>query len=67
MAADIDHAEYLASLASKHEERLASALVTLERRVADYVASARLQDGQLFDLEWAINGRPEIRRLIREE
>ena len=67
MAADIDHAEYLASLASKHEERLASALVTLERRIADYVASAPLQDGQLFDLEWAINARPEIRRLIREE
>ena len=67
MAADIDHAEYLASLASKHEERLASALVTLERRIADYVASAPLQDGQLFDLEWAVNARPEIRRLIREE
>ena len=67
MAADTDHAEYLASLASKHEERLASALVTLERRIADYVATAPLQDGQLFDLEWAINARPEIRRLVREE
>lgn len=67
MAADTDHAEYLASLTNKHEERLASALVTLERRIADYVATAPLQDGQLFDLEWAVNARPEIRRLIREE
>ena len=57
----------VASLTNKHEERLASALVTLERRVADYVATAPLQDGQLFDLEWAVNARPEIRRLIREE
>ena len=67
MAADTDHAEYLNSLANNHQARLASALVALERRITDYVASAPLQDGQLFDLEWAVNARPELRNILREE
>ena len=67
MAADTDHADYVDRLAERHQARLASALATLERRIADYVATAPLQDGQLFDLEWAINARPELRRILREE
>ena len=67
MAADTDHADYVDRLAERHQARLAAALATLERRIADYVATAPLQDGQLFDLEWAINARPELRRILREE
>lgn len=67
MAADTDHFAIVDRLAEKHQERLASALVTLENRVADLMATAPLRDGQLFDLEWAINARTELRQAISEE
>ena len=67
MAADTDHFEALDRLADRHEQRLASALVTLENRVADLMATAPLSDGQLFDLEWATNARTELRQMINEE
>jgi len=67
MAADVDHVEELARLAALHQARLAEALVTLEDRIADLLATAPLRDGDLFDLEWAVNARTEIRKLIEEE
>ena len=67
MAADTDHFKILERLADRHEERLSSALATLENRVADLMATAPLRDGQLFDLEWALNARPELRTAISEE
>jgi hypothetical protein len=67
MAADTDHYNIVERLAVRHEERIASALVKLEDRVADLMATAPLRDGQLFDLEWALNARPELRQAIREE
>jgi hypothetical protein len=67
MAADTDHYNIVERLAERHEERIASALVKLEDRVADLMATAPLRDGQLFDLEWALNARPELRQAIREE
>ena len=67
MAADTDHFNALDRLADRHEERLASALVALEDRVSDLMATAPLRDGQLFDLEWATNARTELRQLISEE
>ncbi len=67
MPADVDHVEELARLAALHQARLAEALSTLEDRVADLLASAPLKDGDLFDLEWAVQSRAEIRRLVEEE
>lgn len=67
MPADVDHVEELARLAALHQERLAEALATLEDRIADLLASAPLRDGDLFDLEWAVQSRAEIRRLVEEE
>ncbi len=67
MAADTDHYNIVERLAERHEERIASAFVKLEDRVADLMATAPLRDGQLFDLEWALNARPELRQAIREE
>ena len=67
MAADSDHYNIVERLAEKHEERLADALVTLENRVTDLMASAPLKDGQLFDLEWALKARTELRQAISEE
>lgn len=67
MAADTDHFKILDRLAEKHEQRLASALVVLEERVSDLMATAPLKDGQLFDLEWALSARTELRQAISEE
>jgi hypothetical protein len=67
MAADTDHFDIVDRLADRHEERLASALVTLENRVADLMATAPLKNGELFDLEWALNARTELRQAISEE
>ena len=67
MAADTDHFNIVDRLADRHEERLAESLVTLEKRVTDLMASAPLKDGELFDLEWALNARTELRQAISEE
>lgn len=67
MAADTDHYNIVERLAERHEERIASALVKLEDRVADLIATAPLKDGELFDLEWALNARVELRQIITEE
>lgn len=67
MAADTDHFAILDRLADRHEERLASALNVLEERVSDLMATAPLSDGQLFDLEWALNSRTQLRQMIDEE
>ena len=67
MAADTDHYNIVERLAERHEERIASALVKLEDRVADLMATAPLKDGELFDLEWALNARVELRQIITEE
>ena len=67
MAADNDHVMFLEAMIERHQERLEDALSTLENRIADLVATAPLQEGALFDLEWAVNARSEIRNVLREE
>jgi hypothetical protein len=67
MPTDIEHGDNLARLAARHQERLAESLVTLENRIVDLMANAPLQDGNLFDLEWAISARNEIRQLVDAE
>lgn len=67
MPTDIEHGEDLAKLVALHQKRLGDALVKLEDRIADLMATAPLKDGELFDLEWAIAARTEIRQLVEEE
>lgn len=67
MAADTDHFDIVDRLADRHEERLASALVTVENRVTDLIATAPLTDGKLFDLDWALNARTGLRQAISED
>lgn len=67
MPKDKDHAEFLSDLADNHQTKLATALVKLENRIANLVAEAPLRDGALFDLEWAISARTELRNSIRKE
>lgn len=64
MSAESEYSDILDRLADKHQERIAAALQELEERVAELMASAPLKDGELFDLEWAISARPELRKLI---
>jgi hypothetical protein len=67
MARDVDHVTFLSAMADAHQEKLASALVSLENKVADYLAGAPLTESQLFDLEWAINAKKDLRRIIEQE
>jgi len=64
---DTTHADFLASLAEDHQIKLGTSLVELESRIADLVASAPLRDGNLFDLEWAIQARTQLRQMIDQE
>ena len=64
MSAESEYSDILDRLADKHQERIAAALQELEERVAELMASAPLRDGELFDLEWALSARPELRKLI---
>jgi hypothetical protein len=67
MAEDVDQLKETIRKAALHQERLAAALVTLESRITDVLATAPLSDGNLFDLEWAIQARSELRQVIETE
>jgi hypothetical protein len=64
MAANDDYADFLERLTDEHQRRLSGVLQTLEGNIASYVNSAPDRDGQLFDLEWSLQARQEVRRLI---
>lgn len=64
MAASDDYADFLERLTDEHQRRLSGVLQTLEGNIAAYVNSAPDTAGQLFDLEWSLQARQEIRRLI---
>jgi len=64
MPTDNQYDEILDKLADTHQQRLSDALVTLEERVADVMADAPLKGGKLFDTEWAINARPQLREAM---
>ncbi|MGB1978231.1 MAG: hypothetical protein ACPHNW_11450 [Pseudoalteromonas tetraodonis] len=67
MAIDTDQLDDLLKRADRHQARLISALATLEQRVVDLLAQAPLQDGNLFDLTWAVQARAPLRQAIDQE
>lgn len=67
MAADTDHAKDVIARGERHQRRLQSALAALTRRVVQLMGQAPLRDGQLFDLEWAVNARAQIAQFVSEE
>ena len=67
MSAESEYSDLLDRLADTHQARIAAALQELEERVAQLMATAPLTDGNLFDLEWAIQARAEIRQAIEAE
>jgi len=64
MAANDDYADFLERLTDEHQRRMAGVLQTLEGNIASYVNSAPDTDGKLFDLEWSVQARQEVRRLM---
>lgn len=67
MAADTDHARFIERLGDAHEQRVIDALQSLEERITALLSAAPLQDGNLFDLEWALAARRDILQSITEE
>jgi hypothetical protein len=67
MPADVNQLRDLIGRIDDHQEKLAQALVTLEKRLTDLMGQAPLMDGQLFDLEWSIAARSEVRAIIQKE
>jgi len=67
MAADTDHARAVISTADKHQRRMANVLASLDQEIVQLMSGAPLRDGQLFDLEWAVNARTEIAQLVQEK
>lgn len=67
MPADVDYVEELNAIADRNQRQLSESLITLENRIIDLMAEAPLKDGSLFDLEWAVKARAEIRKLVEDE
>ena len=66
MSAESEYSDLLDRLADTHQARIAAALQELESRISALMATAPLSDGNLFDLQWALAARAEIRSIIDE-
>lgn len=64
MPTENQYDKILDNLADNSQRRLLNALTDLENQVADLMGDAPLRDGQLFDLEWAVQARPAIRAAL---
>jgi len=56
--------EYLEKQGDDHSRRMILALQRLEDEIAELASTAPLRDGQLFDLDWAVSARRDIRQSI---
>lgn len=64
--ADIDHAKIVARIGATHEQRLLSVLQELEQRIAALMGQTPLQQGKLYNLNWAIRARTDLTQIMRE-
>ena len=64
MSAQTDRLDDVIALAEGHQRRLLEALQALELDIVGLLRDAPLRDGQLFDLEWAVQARTQIRQAI---
>lgn len=62
-----EYLDYLDDISDEHQRRLIISLNRLEQNIARYASQAPTQDGQLFDLAWAINARTQIQQQIQSE
>lgn len=66
MAADANHARIVELLGDTHEQRLLNILTQLEERIASLINNAPVEEGNLADLNYAIEARQGIRQAFRE-
>lgn len=64
MSQQTDRLNEVIALADTHQARLIRALRDLELDIVALLRDAPLRDGQLFDLEYAVAARTEVRQLI---
>lgn len=62
-----EYLDYLDDISDEHQRRLIISLNRLEQNIARYASQAPTQDGQLFDLAWAINARTQIQQQVQSE
>jgi hypothetical protein len=67
MAAADDYAEFLERLTDSHQQRITEMLQLTENDIANYLQTAPDTDGAMFDVEWAVNARTEMRRILEED
>lgn len=64
MSLQTDRLDEVIALAEGHQRRLLEALRSLELDIIALLREAPLRDGQLFNLEWAVQARTQIREAI---
>lgn len=67
MAAADDYSEFLERLADSHQQRITGFLQATENDLASYLQTAPSTDGAMFNLEWAVNARTEMRRILEDD
>jgi len=67
MAAADDYAEFLERLTDSHQQRITEMLQLTENDLANYLQTAPDTDGAMFDVQWAVNARTEMRRILEED
>lgn len=67
MAAADDYSEFLERLADSHQQRVTGFLQATENDLASYLQTAPSTDGAMFNLEWAVNARTEMRRILEDD
>ena len=58
---------YLERLGDSHQQRITQFLQVTENDLANYLQGAPSTDGAMFDLEWAVNARTEMKRILEED
>ena len=61
------YAGFLERLGDSHQQRITQFLQVTENDLANYLQTAPSTDGAMFDAEWAINARAEMRRILEED
>ena len=67
MSAADDYSEFLERLADSHQQRITGFLQVTENDLANYLQTAPSTDGAMFDVEWAVNARTEMKRILEED
>lgn len=67
MAADDVYESLQEAMEDRHKEFLSNAFDVTERNMAELIQSAPDRAGNLFDLQWAVNARGQMRRILEDD